>query len=348
MQSLHNTMIGPTVNGSVSSAYLRTLLDVAERAGANVPLLMREAGLPADARQSPELRLPADQAMHLFECAVSATGDTDLGLHMGEAVRPASFNALGYAAMSCANLAESLPLILRFERLVTELGTTELRQDGDWMTIAWRPVVEGRAGMRAVQDAIVSGWLAFARWMTGIDGELREARFAHPAPARCNEYKRIFRCPLRFSAGENALVFHRHFLAQPLLAADKAFHQHQQARAHALLRQLDTHPGFSQRVAALIRQQLPYGAPSVQQLADALHVSERTFRRRLEAEATGYQTLLDSIRRQQALLYLDDPHLTVLDIALLLGYVEPSALTHAFKSWTGTSPQQYRQGQYKA
>ncbi|HEY0846729.1 MAG TPA: AraC family transcriptional regulator [Noviherbaspirillum sp.] len=348
MPSVRNTMIRPNANGSVSSAYLRTLLDVAERSGAHVSQLLREAGLPADVRHSPELRLPASQAMRLFECAVSATGDTDLGLHMGEAVRPASFNALGYAAMSCATLAESLPLILRFERLVTELGTTELRQDGDWMTIAWRPIVESNAGMRAIQDAIVSGWLTFARWMTGIDGELREARFAHPAPARREEYVRIFRCPLRFSAGENALVFHRHFLAQPLLAADKAFHMHQHARAQALLRQLDSHPGFAQRVAALIRQHLPYGAPSAQRLARVLHVSERTFRRRLEAEGAGYQALLDSIRYQQALLYLDDPHLTILDIALLLGYAEASALTHAFKSWTGTSPQQYRHGKQKA
>lgn len=337
-------MIQSIADGSVASGYVRTLLDVAERRGAQVPALMREAGLPADVVRSPELRLSASQAIRLFECAVAATGDADLGLHMGEAVRPASFNALGYAAMSCATLAETLPLLLRFERLVTELGTTELRQSGDWMTIAWRPAVEAGPGLRAIQDAIVAGWLTFARWMTGIEGELREARFAHRAPARRDEYARIFRCPLQFSAEENALVFHRHFLEQRLLAADQGFHVHQRARAQALLAQLDAQPDFTRRASALIRQQLPHGAPSLQQLAHALHVSERTLRRRLQAEGSGFQALLDTIRHQQALLYLDDPQLTVLHIALLLGYSEPTAFTHAFKAWTGASPQQYRQG----
>lgn len=333
------------VAGSVSSSYARTLLDVAEQCGASLPALLRQAGLSDDIRRSPELRLPADKAMLLFECAVAATGDADFGLHMGEAVRPATFSALGYAAMSCDTLADALPLIPRFERLVTELGTTALRHEGDWVTLAWRPVVNAGAALRAAQDAIVSGWLNFGRWITGIDGELREARFAHPAPSQCEEYARIFRCPLQFDAPENALVFHRRLLDQPLLAADHGFHAHQRARAQTLLAQLNAQPDFTRQVAALIRQRLVHGAPSTNDIAEALHVSERTLRRRLQAEGSGFQGLLDSIRHQQALLYLDDPQLTVLDIALLLGYAEPSAFTHAFKAWSGVSPQRHRRKQ---
>ncbi len=334
--------------GSVSSSYVRTLLDVVEQRGGCAAALMREVGISDDIRRSPEMRLCAPKAMRLFECAAAATGDADFGLHMGESVRPATFSALGYAGMSCDTLAEALSLIPRFERLVTELGTTELRREGDWVTLAWRPALDATAASRPVQDAIVSGWLSFGRWITGIDGHLREARFAHPAPSDVEEYERIFRCPLRFAAQENALVFHRRFLDQPLLAADQGFHAHQRARAQALLVQLDAQPDFTRRVAALIRQRLVYGAPKLNDIAEAVHVSERTLRRRLQAEGSGFQSLLDTIRHQQALLFLDDPQLTILDIALLLGYSEPTAFTHAFKSWTGASPQHHRQNRQQA
>lgn len=343
MRNFRNGMKQASECRSVSSGYVRTLLDAAEQRGAPAAVLMHRAGLPDELRRSPEARVPAQLAMCLFEHAVAATGDADFGLHMGESVRPATFNALGYAAMSCDTLADALLLIPRFERLVTELGTSELRHADNWVTLAWRPVIDAGGALRAVQDAIVAGWLTYGRWITGIDGELREARFAHPAPADRCEYGRIFRCPLVFDAPDNALVFHSRLLRQPLLAADQGFHAHQRARATALLAELALQQDFSQRVATLIRQKLAHGTPTLNDAALALHVSERTLRRRLQAEGHGFQSLLEAIRRQQALLYLDDPQLTVLDIALLLGYSEPTAFTHAFKAWMGVSPQAYRQ-----
>ncbi|MET3130027.1 AraC-like DNA-binding protein [Oxalobacteraceae bacterium GrIS 1.11] len=337
-------MIATSEGPGASLAYVRTLLDVAGSRGAGVGALLRQAGLSGEIGHAPQSRLPAAAVLRLFECAVAATGDADFGLHMGEAVRPASFNALGYAALSCDTLAEALALIPRFERLVTELGSTSLVHEGDGVTLAWRPQVDAGAALRPLQDAIVCGWLSFGRWITGIDGDLRLARFAHPAPPDCREYHRIFRCPLQFDAPDNALLFRRQLLGWPLLAADRAFHAHQRARAQAMLEQLDAPGDFTRRVAALIMQKLVHGTPTLGQLAQALHVSERTLRRRLQQEGSGFQALLSGLRQQQALVYLQDLQLDVADIALLLGYSGEAAFAHAFKVATGVAPREYRRG----
>jgi len=43
-----------------------------------------------------------------------------------------------------------------------------------------------------------------------------------------------------------------------------------------------------------------------------------------------------------AMQYLKDPHLSVQEISMLLGYSEQSAFQRAFKQWTAQTPQQWR------
>ena len=43
-----------------------------------------------------------------------------------------------------------------------------------------------------------------------------------------------------------------------------------------------------------------------------------------------------------AMQYLKDPHLSLQEISMLLGYSEQSAFQRAFKQWTAQTPQQWR------
>jgi AraC-like DNA-binding protein len=52
--------------------------------------------------------------------------------------------------------------------------------------------------------------------------------------------------------------------------------------------------------------------------------------------------ILQQLRRDLALRYLDDRKLHVSKIAWLLGFHEVGAFTHAFKRWTGKTPSQLR------
>ena len=52
--------------------------------------------------------------------------------------------------------------------------------------------------------------------------------------------------------------------------------------------------------------------------------------------------ILQHLRRDLAVRYLDDRKLHVSKIAWLLGFHEVSAFTNAFKRWTGKTPSQMR------
>jgi len=75
----------------------------------------------------------------------------------------------------------------------------------------------------------------------------------------------------------------------------------------------------------------------------ALRLSRRTLQRRLKAEKTSFQKVLEEVRKELAVNYLSDARLKSIEIAMLLGYSNISTFTTAFKSWYDIPPAQYRQ-----
>jgi len=71
-------------------------------------------------------------------------------------------------------------------------------------------------------------------------------------------------------------------------------------------------------------------------------MSKRTLARKLEDEGLNFTEILQQLRRDLAVRYLDDRKLHVSKIAWLLGFNEVGAFTHAFKRWTGKTPREMR------
>jgi AraC-like DNA-binding protein len=96
------------------------------------------------------------------------------------------------------------------------------------------------------------------------------------------------------------------------------------------------------RICRAISSVLPHGRVLVNDVARSLAMSERTLARKLSDEGLNFTEILQQLRRDLAVRYLDDRKLHVSKIAWLLGFHEVSAFTHAFKRWTGKTPRQMR------
>lgn len=331
----------PTTLGSVSPAYIQTLLDTAANAGVDRKRLQAAAGIDDDALRDPAWRLPLNGLLRLFDHARSLGAGDMIGLHMGMQVRPRSFSALGYAAMSCRTLGEAVALIPRYESLVYDGGITRVTVSSGIVRVAWQSGMQDHARMRPVNEAIVAGWLSFGRWISGLHGQMHEACFQHPRPASTAEYERFFGCTLRFDAADNALSFEQGLLAIPLIQHDDQLRDLMERQARDQLQRIQG-TQLTPRVLDAIRQRLPHQAPTTSEIASSLGLSERSLRRHLQAEDCTFGDLVARLRQQLALHYLNDPHLGLAEIALLLGYREQSSFTAAFKSWTGLPPREYR------
>src|SRR5262249_18114809 len=96
------------------------------------------------------------------------------------------------------------------------------------------------------------------------------------------------------------------------------------------------------RVENAISALLPHGRARAGDVARNLAMSERTLGRKLAEEGLNFTQILQQLRHDLAVRYLDERKLHVSKIAWLLGFREVSAFTHACKRWTGKTPSQMR------
>lgn len=79
-------------------------------------------------------------------------------------------------------------------------------------------------------------------------------------------------------------------------------------------------------------------------VARQLGMSEATLRRRLEREGTSFRRVLQDVRMGQALVLLQSSELSVVQVALEVGYDSVSQFSARFRQHFGQSPRQLRGG----
>ncbi|SDW12567.1 helix-turn-helix transcriptional regulator [Marinobacter mobilis] len=107
-------------------------------------------------------------------------------------------------------------------------------------------------------------------------------------------------------------------------------------------RQLSSTLAISLRVRPLILAQLERGRVGVELIASQLNMSRYTLYKRLKAENQTFAGIFQEVRREQALVFLQDPQRPLVEVAERLGFSELSAFSRAFKRWMGCSPAEYR------
>ncbi|MBK6658330.1 MAG: helix-turn-helix transcriptional regulator [Proteobacteria bacterium] len=94
----------------------------------------------------------------------------------------------------------------------------------------------------------------------------------------------------------------------------------------------------------LLAQAAPPALPSLETVAQRLHLSPRTVIRRLRVQGATYQALLDAVLKARAQSLLAEPGMRVQDVAARLGYADSASFRKAFRRWFGVTPAAWRDG----
>lgn len=114
-------------------------------------------------------------------------------------------------------------------------------------------------------------------------------------------------------------------------------------QAEKYLKSLNTGDNIASQLKQGLAKMLAQGEANADAACRVLKVSRRTLQRRLKAEKTSFQKVLNEVRAELAVRYLSDRRLKSLEVAMLLGYSSISSFTTAFKSWYDMPPIEYRQ-----
>lgn len=113
-------------------------------------------------------------------------------------------------------------------------------------------------------------------------------------------------------------------------------------QAEKTLRSLYSQDDIAGELKRKLADLMARGEANADAACRALRLSRRTLQRRLKAERTSFQKVLEEVRKVLAVDYLSDKRLKSFDIAMLLGYSNLSSFTTAFKSWYDMPPAEYR------
>jgi AraC-like DNA-binding protein len=311
-------------------------------------LMERRTDIPAAARVrliavDPDQRFPIAMSHAWLDAVVDLTHDPDLGLDAAREVSVGDYGAVEYAARSATTWGEVCAVVGRYMRLINDALEFSLKIEGELAQIR----LESKVPLPRAAADFQSGAFHISAshfWPRGVTPEF-EAWFTHPRPAQIEAYERTFPGgKLRFDAPFNGFVMSKDYLAVPVEGADPNLHALIREHADALLAKLPNARAITMRVRDLIAKELAGGDPSVAQIARQLPMGERTLARRLEQEGTTFKEVLDGLRKQLALAYVEENELSLSEVATALGFSQSAAFHRAFKRWTGETPMSYRRG----
>ena len=114
-------------------------------------------------------------------------------------------------------------------------------------------------------------------------------------------------------------------------------------QAEKYLRSLYAQDNYAAQLKRMLAELMAEGEANADAACRALKLSRPTLQRRLKAEKTSFNKVLQEVRAVLAINYLSDERLKALEVAMLLGYSSISSFTTAFKSWYDLPPAEYRQ-----
>jgi AraC-like DNA-binding protein len=328
----------PMAGGGLSRLAIARL----KSAGVPVAPLLRRAGLTPAVIADPEERLSVRSQVALLDEAAIALKDDCLGFTLARNFDPREIGLLYYVVASSRTLGDGLKRVARYSQITNEAVVVRY-QEGNRLIINLSYSGVPRHLERHQIEFCMFGVLRVCRMLTGQKLIPQYFSIGHHRSEGTSEMARFVGTKVEFGAGTDEFALDLNARELPLIHSDTHLNDLLLKYCEAAL--ADRRGDVSQlrtRVENAISSLLPHGRVIVEGVARSLGMSERTLARKLSDEGLNFTELLQRLRRDLAVRYLDDRKLHVSKIAWLLGFNEVSAFTHAFKRWTGKTPREMR------
>lgn len=307
-----------------------------------VPLL-RSAGIPPAIRSDPDLRVGVKAQTVFLDLAAEALGDALLGFHLACEFDLRELGLIYYVMASSRTLLEAHLHNDRYIGMVNE-GVHVATRLEDRLIVDFEHVGIERRQDRHQMEFWLACHVKACRELTGREIVPIHVGLVHRRSGDVPEMERFFGHEVAFGAAEDCLAFETEVAALPIVSADPYLNRYLvRILEEAAARRGPIRDPLRVRVENAITPRLPHGTARSDAVAADLGMSPRTLSRRLAAEGTSFGAILDELRATLARRYLQQPELSISQVAWLVGYAEGSAFVRAVQRWTGKSPRELRQ-----
>jgi AraC-like DNA-binding protein len=335
--------LGIKANKAIRNVWARYVFQDLRDRDMNADAALREAGLTTLALADDEGWIPFTKHSTLLDCAADQTSDDCYRARMATKVDIRDSGAVAYIGFASKTLEDALRNLERYSRVLSE--AVQIRLSLGDRTATLEGVADHELQVRCghAMEFGVSLLLSYYRFCTHRRITPLEVRFVHRRKTGVTELGQILGCPVRFGCARLEETLKREDLAIPLPSFDDKLLTLLKKHAEMVLSARGTNqPDLLQQLERRIVELLPKGQARAKILASEIGISERSFHRRLGEMGTSFTNLVDRLRYELAMRYVEDRHVSLSDVAFLLGYANQSSFSTAFRRWTGTAPRQVR------
>lgn len=322
---------------------VRLLTQLGAEYGLTLDSCLRHTGLEATTLLDSQRMVNAEQELQVVTNLIQGYGgyQPELGLKAGRRYHLSTYGIWGYALLSSPTLRAAIDIGLRYMDLTfafVRAYLTEGEQDA-------RLIMDESAIPPLCQQFLLERDLSSIMTMVvdlfNLEAPIRQVTFKYPKPQDVTPYQQAFGLTPLFDQPDNSISFDRFFLDVALAQANPVLAKHCEQACRDLLNQRQQRSGLAEQVRNLLLAQ-PGHLPSMERIAEELHISSRTLRRQLDTENLSFRQLVAEVRMGLAAELLTLPSMTLDEIAERLGYAETASFMHAFKRWYGKTPRQFQ------
>jgi len=321
--------------------YLTTLQDVLRLDyNINLTAFFDKAGLEPLSRFDPADHVPMAYADRLWEAAAHVS-DHMLGMNVGKRVRYRSYAGLGQMLITCETVEDAIRASSENIAYVGA-GSFELIEEQKTLKLVYEPHSDSIPAIESRVEASLLPFSQLARLATGGVKPL-EVHLKRQRPDNPDIFSEMFRAPVKFDTGSNAIIWRLPDIAQPMQDANPALNA--LLRTH-VKRELENPATATFQLKTLFETWFAADLSneiSLVNVAGILGLSARSLQRKLAIEHTSFRAELMTSRLHAADRYLKETSLSIAEIASRLGYSEPAPFVRAFQAQKNLSPGRYRQ-----
>ncbi|HPS77950.1 MAG TPA: AraC family transcriptional regulator ligand-binding domain-containing protein, partial [Thermoanaerobaculaceae bacterium] len=288
------------LRGSVAAGVGKGLLDFAVSNGASRSLLASRAGVALEDLEDPDRRIPLERYAALMRAAALLCNEPAFALKFGEAVDLAELSFIGLLCYAAESVDDAFVQMNRYARVMIDVpveGKGDRIRHVPSSRGTW--VVDARADPNAFPELSEATFARMVGRALALGGQQRsfalEIHFTHAAPPYRAEFDRVFKAPVRFGSGWNAMLTDDAWDASGVLRPSRYAFKILSARAEALLAELDLATTARGQVERLLIPILHRGDASMELIAAKIGISRQTLYRRLRAEGVRFEELLDEL-----------------------------------------------------
>lgn len=330
-------------NAPTAARYAAVLCELATDMGVDRGVLLHGTGLDERRLTDPTGFVSATELDRFLASFSRLTGETMPGLLLGERLNISAHGTIGFAGLTAANADEAVALACRYFELVSALVNLTLEKDSQRAHLCITPLADLNERLEHfILHAMLGSFSIMAAFLVDrltfqVDLALPEQ--PHLVSRLGDSIERV-----RFNQPGHRFSIPAALLRVPFALADRAAHERALAQCDRELEALHRQRSFAER---LYRELLVNtdAMPSIEQVADALHVSSRTVHRHLEQENTRFRDLVNAARVSKAKRLLLRDGLSITATAHQLGYQDSANFTRAFKRELGLTPSDFLQAQ---